>query len=1292
MAVCQKVIPLRQWVEREAKLQIPVVDKGQVDPIKHKNVMIIRKITVAYGISEILRHLNLRQVDPGGEAAKDTLGMNCSIDNFAVRVSGEETPVNIEGVDMLSPVISSQISEPSFLSGCSLGDIYQDQMGRFLEVEILDTLPSAVPAVAHQNLDESATLYSFGQLLYELFSHIDASQLQAFANHDKSDTGVDGGCHEPALKKRAWPEIIGSEEGEGSKSTPQYMSLQDLGFPSSLSLLVQNLVECRVQAKDAYDNLQTSSSDLHLLLLEPDRFLFDQVCTPDNNGKIPLQFRQERLYGRETEVSQIQEAFCRVSSGQSEALFIDGFSGSGKTRLVQSLKTQVDVSGGYVVVRKFDSISKERSLLGVVSAFNDLCILIKEKNSSQDLDATAASLLEAFGSDIFVLARLLPNLSLISHRLKKTATYNCSDVDQMNVQSVSFVLQRFMRVVSSKSHPVMLFLDDLQWCDNSALTVIEGILSDKEEKSGGGSCLFFVGSYRSNEVCHGHLVYYFMENLDRHGVLSSKLSLFGINYNDLNTMISDATGLFPRLCSNLSDIVFQKTKGNPFFVLEFLRTLADRNLLEYSVRKRRWVWDEEAIKSMEVTDNVLFLLTNKMSQLPENVQSTLKVVSCFGFGVHDSAIDLLSSTTQYSNIRKHLDELVWESFMVTVASKNSEGRMWKFVHDKVREAAYSLVADKDGDEYHEDLGQALYTASRGQKLRGAVLPIVDMINRGLKSAIRSPEMCIDIAELNLEAGVKCCEQSDFSTANAYLSNAQSLLPSDHWASHYRLSLHLYFLSAKTAYSCGNDDKACKVVRVILKEGRCIEDKVDAYFLLVNVYQAREESENAYLTCLDVLTELGEKDFLDNKLPGYCDGKDIAIMVTKITKSLEDKTEEEMLAIKGDGARHTSSIMKFYCFISIVAFFVKHEAVLPICCRMIELTLLSGVTKHSVMGLVQISATICQRSSLLCDVRGACDIGELGISLLDRIESSDIIAQAYFVYYGFAAHYTEPIQSCEKRLKRGFEAGMSNGDTFSAFFCANHHIRVSMIGGGNLSTLLRETEYYLNIAGQHGNIVAKKFFLMYQRTIMVLIDKDASNKNDGVSDELSQGESLCITRLSETMNFQKALQSFWLGYAERSHHYVLKLLQMSVLGRHHRLIITFFHAINSFMMLKRKGISKLRQIAKDALVALRAAAKDSKWNYGNKVYLLEAELSSHEGRNEDAKSFYAAAILASRSSRFKHEEGLACELAGFHYKKIGDLHRAWGFFNKAKQCYAEWGSDVKVNFITRQLSVLRDGGR
>ena len=232
-------------------------------------------------------------------------------------------------------------------------------------------------------------------------------------------------------------------------------------------------------------------------------------------------------------------------------------------------------------------------------------------------------------------------------------------------------------------------------------------------------------------------------------------------------------------------------------------------------------------------------------------------------------------------------------------------------------------------------------------------------------------------------------------------------------------------------------------------------------------------------------------------------------------------------------------------------------------------------------------------------------------------------------------------------------------------------------------LFRETDYFLRLVRLHGNTISKTYLLIYRETISILIDKGHSTRL-GSDDDRVTTDSLYLHRHSETIHFHRALQSYWLGHSERCQHYVEKLLQMKETDRNHKIIIMFYHGLNSFQLLKRSNTAKLRSISKDAISTLKAASEHSRWNYRNKMYLLEAELFSFEGKKEEASASYAAAITASRSSRFVHELGLSCELAGFHYEKIGDLKRSWDFFNRAKQCYTEWGSQMKVDFITCQM--------
>lgn len=320
-------VPLREWLRSDSSAS-STGSQGQGSE-RNYHEAILSKLTVAYGIAEILKHLSSRREDAGSDAtAPDPHETNyCTIDNFSVKMAlGSQS--DVKGVDMMHPRISAQITEPSFLTNAALGDgMNHEELGRFLEVLFNDCEPREnvqegrlLVATSQNTIDESDALHSFGRVVYEVFSQIevtDETLLGLNMHKGKSDDQQLCDDQQPAQKKRL---IVPGADGVNvcvSQTTtppPRYTSLQELGFPSSLSLLVQNCIDCGLEAgdrpSDAYDSVQTLCADLHLLLLEPSHFLFDRKCSPDIHGKIPLQIRKERMYGRETEVECIQEVGC----------------------------------------------------------------------------------------------------------------------------------------------------------------------------------------------------------------------------------------------------------------------------------------------------------------------------------------------------------------------------------------------------------------------------------------------------------------------------------------------------------------------------------------------------------------------------------------------------------------------------------------------------------------------------------------------------------------------------------------------------------------------------------------------------------------------------------------------------------------------------------------------------------------------------------------------------------------------------------------------------------------------
>ena len=472
-------IPLRSWMEREETKKATFADPQQSgqnnnNNERQKKESIIRKTTIAYGIVELLKRSN--------EIEDEEI----RIDNFSVSVSkkvrSSRSWDDIKGVGMISSGMSLMIEEPYYLRDLLEGEDCNDGriIGRSLEVELTsehqEKNSRASTAAAEEALNndghqadmnalataaqENNRCLLFARLLYELFTDEpfpdDALADSAVASTKEPDQKRSKSNHVSSRKKLMLSRAKGDfDRAEIPFQIPSIVRMQDLGtIPASVCLMTQNLLECALrgnggQSDDSYKSLEVVCQDLHLLLLDPDRFLFDNEHQNTDNMK--LLYRRGKLYGRDKEETLITDAFCRVSSGKSEAFFIGGFSGSGKSMLVNSLRNKVHCVEGYVIKHKFDVISKENPLSGVISAFNQICRMIKDRARP----VIAKKLLDVFGVDFSLLMRLLPNVRVLFPEFVSPAI-EVEAGGTMNARSVCFTLLRFVRVISSPRHPVMV--------------------------------------------------------------------------------------------------------------------------------------------------------------------------------------------------------------------------------------------------------------------------------------------------------------------------------------------------------------------------------------------------------------------------------------------------------------------------------------------------------------------------------------------------------------------------------------------------------------------------------------------------------------------------------------------------------------------------------------------------------------------------------------------------------------------------------------------------------------------
>ncbi|KAL7519085.1 hypothetical protein ACHAWX_003883 [Stephanocyclus meneghinianus] len=1296
------VMPLKQWNDDEARKSRHCDFNCQRNL---QQVATIRKITVAFGIGKLLQHVAHHDSTISNYSWSQLRSM-CSVDNFAVEFKNEgvlsESRWEVRRVYMINPFMSVQIDTILLSSNYySFDNENNDGLnGRNVVATITCPFPSlCVNTMAEETSDCDRKLcHLLGVLLHFLFSENRSEQmkenglLKEGADYEPSSSKaveVDGPStkkksldwfqfdtqcslsHEPVdagedlyplVREEEFSQAVSDVEHEDlpnhvgnigrSRVNLPLSPLINFGYPPSLSQLVANLVDCGLGLfrVDAYTSLHEAVTDMQILLREP--MLFLSMSPPST---IDAFMGSGKLYGRSNETASLTNAYNRVaSSGKSEAIFVGGFSG---------IFESVNIAGGYAVTQKFDQMQSSSPLSVVLSALNQLCFLVAQTTSETCLMDIYVKLSRAIGlTNLAFLTSILPNASELvpSH---VTLPYLNSQYG-INFNSLCFTIQHLMRVISSPLRTVLLFLDDLQWADAMSLKLVQCILCDVK----GLNCLLFVGGVRENEVEQGHVLLEFFDALSSSDVISSRICLNGISPNDVNSMISDTLGVFPRLCKGLSDVVFRKTNGNPFFTLEFLRSLITRDIVQYSLRDKCWKWNLAHISAENIADNVLHLLTRKINVLSESNQTALKVASCFRSVISVDVVRKLSSTSQYSSLQKTLDEtLVKEGFM------DCDGTRYRFVHDKVREAAYGLIFDKE--QYHFDLGMAL------QIVGGDIFAAVNQINRGPLSLLQDDSRRILIVNLNYEASIHPMDCSDFTTAYSYLNAAVSVLPNESWTAHYDLTLKCYFRLAKAAYSCGRATRAQHLCDEIIKHGKCLEDTLETYSLLVSmICLARQDLLMAFKTCIKVLNLLGE-DIPDNVV-------DTNSTVKKAKLLFQDRSSEDLLAMVDETSSRSIAIMEFYNHLVTVSFHVKQRHIcLYYNARWASFCLTHGVACKYTSGAFVSFASILSRD-LDEDARLACRISKTGMIMLSRNNSAiQQLPGVYAMHYMMVGSLTEPIQSAAAMSHYAYEIGMQTGNLSQAAFCLAIMMARSLYAGTNLLNLKSDLQVHLNSAKQHSQLILFANLVMMHEVVSKLIGDEEAESFQYLEEFPSTDDDFQLTL--------EIFSSFYLGHTERVH-YKSKLWDRLEDSEKRKVPIrfiytAFFSGIASFRLFScgRKGSQTHTKNLAKSLSILERASGFSAWNYENKYLLLKAAHLSITDQNFNPENEFGAAILASQASKFVHEEGLACELAALHHLKHDNKALALTLFRQAKSCYKMWGSQVKKNHIASLIEAIQE---
>ena len=602
----------------------------------------------------------------------------------------------------------------------------------------------------NRSVDYRTDLYSLGASLFELF------------------TG------EPPFQETSAINLVHAHLAK----TPPYPSNVKATVPPMLSEIIVKLMSKNPESRyqSAFGLMKDFEKCQELLATQSAVTNFE-LGQEDFSGKLQI---PEKLYGREKERSTLLKAFDRVKNGSLELTMVAGYSGTGKSVLISETHRPLTATKGYFIEGKFDQFQRNIPFLAWIQAFKNFADLLLTENEDT-LSYWKTTILEAVGNNGAVLTEVIPNLELIIGQQPPLEKIGGQEAQNR----FNYVMQNFVKAITTPEHPLIIFIDDLQWADLASLNLLRTLVTDHEN-----GYLLCVGAYRDNEVSSTHALVNTLKEIEEETANINKISIGNLNDEAVMNLLADTLQAPNNLkLKNLNNAILSKTGGNAFFTHQFIKSLYEEKLLQFSFKDKKWSWEIESIEAAGFTDNVVELMVKKVEKLPLVTKKLLELAACIGNKFTSTNLRIISGQKA---VHKDLDKAILEGLLIP------EGKgLYKFVHDRIQQAAYFLIPEKDKRQTHLKIGQLLYKSLDKQALTENIFDIVGHYN--FAKEIFSQEDKTVALELNYKASLKAQDSSSFDGMLNYINEAKELLPENAWQDNYHFTFRINKVLAEAAF-------------------------------------------------------------------------------------------------------------------------------------------------------------------------------------------------------------------------------------------------------------------------------------------------------------------------------------------------------------------------------------------------------------------------------------------------------------------------------------------------------------
>ncbi|WP_434044060.1 MULTISPECIES: AAA family ATPase [Sorangium] len=1069
-----------------------------------------------------------------------------------------------------------------------------------------------------------------------------------------------------------------------AQDPPEWVHCHIARLPPSPSALVPELPEVlsalvlKLLAKMPEDRYQTARGLKHDLerclsqLRASGRIEPFPLAERDASGRFQI---PRRLHGREAEVTALLCAFERViGTGSPELVLISGYSGVGKSSLVHELYRPIVRERAIFLSGKFDQYKRDIPYATLVEAFRELVLEILAESEDR-IEACRQRLLRALGSHGQLIVDVIPQVELIMGRQPPVP-----ELPPIEAQGRFRVMFRnFIGVFARKEHPLALFVDDLQWADLASLGLLRELVTHPETRH-----LLVIGAYRDNEVTPSHPLMQALDKAREEGARTSDIVLGSLSREHLAALVSGALHCSREAAAPLSDLVHEKTAGNPFFAIQFLAELHEKRLIAFDERAEAFRWDVAKIREKGFTDNVVDLMVGKLARLPPSTQRALKLLACLG---NSADVALLSMVQGGSDADVHADlrDAAHEGLVFRLDGA------YKFLHDRVQEAAYSLIPESERAAAHLAIGRLLASRTAPEELEEKIFEIVNQLDRGA-ALITGREERERAAELNLIAGKRAKGSTAYASALKYLAAGAAFLEpeEDRWERRYDLAFALAFHRAGCEYVTGELGAAEERLSELAGRASSFADIAAVTCARVELYTMLDRSELAVEICLETLRRAGIA------WSPHPTDEEVRQEYERMWRTLGRRPIEALVDLPPMTDPDCRTLIDVLMSGEPPASLTDENLFCLMIGRIVNLSLAYGNSDGACMAYVWVGWAL---GAYFGDYRAGFRFGVLGLDLVEKRGPLRFKARVNLGFWFAINPWSRHMRTSVDPLRRAFVAAQETGDLAYASYTLNGLISLLLTGGAPLGEVDREAESSLEFARK-----AKFGLIVDLITAQLLLIRTLRGSTPALpSDDDHLDEGRFERHLDGDRPFSAATCWYWIGKLQARLFAGDHASAIDAAARAQRLLWTSrtFLVVAEYHFygaLARAGChdaapadERPRHLME--LVAhreqLEVWAENCRENFTARAALVGAEIARIGGEWDKAAQLYEQAIRAARESGFVHTEALAYEIASRFHRTRGFELFADTYLREARACYARWGADGKVKQIDQQNPRLWD---